>query len=295
VRDQHVQALGAVVARDYRPPRYLEGDGIVYCGEGRYWPMIVIAVRLLREAGCYLPVQVWHNGPAGPDLGDVPGVTLVDVRLFQLAHPARVLRGWEAKTYAIAHCGLRRVLYLDADAYAVADVTPLFDLLIRWPFVFWRDLHHCTGNVHWRYFGIPAADGQRIPPVQGGHLLFDLSACWRFLMVAHWLNQHSDYSYGHSFGDQDAWRVALTATGTAWHCLGDALWRRYAFVCEHPAGEPVIVHRCRGKLFPGLPAKTWGGLPAEARVLELFAEVCDGRPAAPGIGRRELALKARGR
>jgi hypothetical protein len=253
--------------------------------------------KLLREVGCNLPVQVWHHGPIGEELDDDPLVRLVDVRRWREFHPARILRGWEIKTYALAHCGFRRVLYLDADAYCVADPTPLFAALDAAPFAFWEDLHFCSRNVHWEYFGV---NGQHIPPVQGGHLLFDLSACWRFLMVAHWLNMHSDYSYGHSFGDQDAWRVALALTATPFGCLGKASWKRLAFVCAAPDGRPMIVHRCRGKLLAGRVAQRHNSLPLESRVHELFREVCAGMGMKPAhepvmLTRRELAHKARGR
>lgn len=293
VAEQHRFALEKILCARFAPPAGLTGDGIVYCGEGKYWPGIVVAVRLLRETGCTLPVQVWHRGLVGRELDDDPLTRLVDAEQFRRAHPARILRGWEIKTYAIAHSGFRRVLYLDADAYCVADPTPVFRLENGCRFAFWRDLHHCDGAVHWNWYGLR---GDRVPPIQGGQLLIDVPAFWRELMIAHWINQHSDYFYAHQFGDQDSWRVALAGTRGSYHEAGVARWRRIAFVCD--LGDvPLIVHRCRAKLLPGKPARRNGALPMEDRVFELYAEIADGRPEPPQTpkSRRELAHAARGR
>ena len=36
-----------MLARDLQPPRSLTGDAILTCGAGKYWPGIVVMVRLL--------------------------------------------------------------------------------------------------------------------------------------------------------------------------------------------------------------------------------------------------------
>jgi hypothetical protein len=251
-------------------PGPLAGDGLVICGEGRYWPGIVVAVRLLRSCGSDLAVQVWHNGTIGKELDDVPGVTLVDAAAVREAHPARILRGWEIKTYAILHSGFRRVLFLDADAYCVIDPRLLFTMLDDFPFAFWEDFPRCRQNVHWSWYVIA---GNHVPPVQGGQLLLDVERFWRETILAHWLNQHSDYFYRHQFGDQDSWRVALAATGGAYRAIAPARWDRLAFVCGY-SGVDYIVHRCRAKLFPDRLPRRWDGLPQEAEVFDLYQTLC---------------------
>src|ERR1017187_4842634 len=66
---------------DFRPPTAL--DGIITVADGRYWPMAVLAVHMLRRTGSTLPVQIWRAGGWGlgageKDMLDGMGVTLVD-------------------------------------------------------------------------------------------------------------------------------------------------------------------------------------------------------------------------
>ena len=256
-------------SKTFIPPSNLSGDGIIICGEDRYWPGIVVAAELLRSTNSSVPMQVWYNGKIGSELDDMPGVTLIDVAAVRGDHPARILRGWDSKTYAILHSGFRRVLYLDADAYCVSDPKPLFSLLDDTPFAFWKDLPHFEGTVRWEWYGI---EGKPLL-IQGGHLLIDVLQFWRELSIAHWLNQHSDYFYAHQYGDQDSYRVALAATGSPYLQIGDADWQYPAFICRH-SGIPYIVHRCQGKLYPSGAVATNASLPREGEVLDLFYRMC---------------------
>jgi hypothetical protein len=267
VRDRHVRAFRELLARaDLGTPVEAEGDGVVYCGGGRYAPMIAVAVKMLRDVSD-LPVQVWHRGQgeSPPDLAGLPGVTIVDATTV-LPRP-RILRGWEIKTLALLHCPWRRVLYLDADAYAVADPAPLLDLAGQNRFVFWKDLSGTAKNVKWPWYGLDGPGD--VPQIQGGQLALDRVTFWRELMLAHWLNQHSDYFFSHQFGDQDSYRVALAATGGSSLNLGDAPWRGPAFVCP-VAGVPTVVHRCRGKLWGEGKDTAALHLPKEERVFDLL-------------------------
>lgn len=263
VRSAHIESLRRILDSEIPPPARAEGDGILFCGGGCYWPMICIGVRMCREV-TDLPIQVWHRGDAEPvdpaDLADVPNVELIDATKF----PARILRGWEIKGLALVNCGFERVLYLDADAYLVGDPSDLLDLLApERPFVFWQDLAGQDRAVKWPAWEIPDAQGQAVPAIQGGQLAIHRTGFWRELVLFHWLNQHSDYSYSHGFGDQDQYRVALALTGQGYHCLGRAPWIHPAFVCRLE-GQPLIVHRCRGKWFGSGEDKQAGDLPGEA-------------------------------
>jgi hypothetical protein len=292
---QHTKAIHQLVSGEIPQPESRTDQGVLLCGGGKYWLGVVIACRLLREVGCTLPIQVWHRGDEEPirpaDLANLD-VKIVDARKVQQKHPARILRGWEIKTYAILHSGFARVLYLDADAYCVRDPSPLFALLDAEPFLFWQDLPGTERHIRWRFFGIPEDQGKGVPPVQGGQLLIDVAGFYRELSVAHWLNQHSDYAYSHQYGDQDSYRVAMALLGSypaRAKSMGLAKWQRVAFVCSH-AKANYIVHRCQGKLFPpgtkGGNARVCNTLPLEDRVQSIYQDLCF------GLGKASLAAKS---
>lgn len=264
--------------------------GIVYVGGGKFWPSIVVGIRMLRELGCKLPIEVWYRGECEPIVAaDVAGldVNLIDSdRMSQQGCDNRIKRGkaavggWENKLYALTHTTLDQVLFLDADAYCVADPIPLLDLLSpAEPFVFWSDLPGLEKNVKWERVYPQGADKQ-IPTVQGGQLLIDRRHAAKLLEICHWMNQHSDYYYAWMFGDQDTWRVGLAAGVCGYRHLGPAPWRNVAFVCGHE-GTDYIVHRCQSKLFAVAdinPRDTKASnpdysLPQENRVFCLLSEV----------------------
>lgn len=274
----HLAALRAVASSQPQPPRR-SGRGIVTVGGGRYWPGIVVGIRLLREAGCNLPVEVWHRGRIEPvrpsDLAGLGDVFVIDAEQMARREDDRRVTwqsaergGWESKLYALTHTTFSEVLFLDADAYCVTDPSPLFSALgSDSPFVFWSDMPHCEHTVCWSRVWPDGANG--VPTVQGGQLLIDTRRAWRLLAVAHWMCQHSDYYFAHVYGDQDCWRVGLAAGACGFAHLGEAAWRSPAFVCSR-GGTDYIVHRCQSKMFTDAPPVPSYRLPREARALSLF-------------------------
>lgn len=275
---EHVLALRRLKECSLPPPPRGVGEGIVTCGGGRYWPMVHAAVEMALEYD--YPVQVWHRGADEP-VGPIPAHWRDRVKIRDLTKVPglRHLGGWEGKTVALLNCGFERALFLDADAYLVGDPAPLFRLAREAGFVSWGDLPMYNEYVGWEWFGMDRKEGQNTPSVQGGQLCVDIARFWRPLVIAHWLNQHSDYVYHHprtrqaewhAYGDQDCWRIALALTGHT-HChLGPAPWVHPAFVCR--LGEtPLVVHRCQGKAYAENYAVT-SHLPGDREYWRYFEE-----------------------
>lgn len=285
---KHFEALCLVLAVE--PPEVKRPErGIIYVGGGKYWPGIVVGVRMLRELGCTIPVQVWYRGdhePINPADVEGLGVWLRDAdRMARERKDNRVLSpnefagGWETKLYALTHTCFDQVLFLDADAYCVRDPSPLFDYLSpAEPFAFWSDLPRMESSVAWdRVY--PHGPGG-VPTVQGGQLLIDRRHGAKLVNAAHWMCQHSDYYFAHLYGDQDTWRVGLAAEACGWRCFGPADWEDVAFVCRD-RGKPFIVHRCQAKLFRpadanGKPPERCDTLPSEGRVFWHFTDLLAG-------------------
>lgn len=267
---RHLRALREVLGEpdpELQPP----SRGVVWVGGGRYWPGVVAGVRLLREVGCTLPVEVWHRGTCEPvDAAQVAGLGVLILDADAAASTLGDSRiptgdpyngGWETKLYALTHTRFDQVLFLDADAYCVRDPAPLFGLLSpAEPFAFWEDLPRMESCVKWDRVWPGGSAG--VPRVQGGQLLLDRRHGAKLLRVAHWLCQHSDYYFCWMYGDQDAWRVALAAGASGYRSLGAADWQAPAFVCSW-RNLAYIVHRCQGKLFPEDRPEPFPHLPSE--------------------------------
>ena len=289
---RHREALLHLARAEMPDPGERSGTGVLLIGGGKYWPGAVIAVKMLRDTGCTLPIQIWYRGDresVRPE--DLDGLLGVEIRDLTALQPVpRVLRGWESKTVALLATGWERVFYLDADAYLLIDPASILDRLsVEEPFLFWEDHAPARNAVKWSVWGLETSP---VPPVQGGHFAVHVELFWREIVLAHWLNQHSDFSYFHQFGDQDSWRIALTVTGGSYGDLGLAKWEDLAFVCEFD-GRPSIVHRCGSKmLLPEdvLPEdresnRRLDRLPGEARAWSHWEKLLSARPAAEVFGR----------
>lgn len=280
--DRHAAAARAIAAGPVAdPPDMDDGAAVVTCGGGKYWPGVVVMVRMLREAGCALPVEVWYRGSCEEvKPADVQGmgVELIDADELAAARGDNrvprgrpTLGGWEAKLYALAHTRRRYVAFIDADAYFVSDPGRLLDLARVHGFAAWQE----GENVRWPRCGFPGGKPPGAPVgIQGGQFAVDRRAAWRELVLAHWVCQHSDYYWPNGrpaatwplFGDQDAWRLAFTLTGFRPHVIGPSEYRAgWGYVCWLD-GVVAVEHRCFSKLTPA-------GTAGEARALAHYARV----------------------
>lgn len=280
VRHAHVKGFGAMLAAAIRPPARADGDGVVTCGGGRYWPGLVVSLRMTR-AVTGLPIQVWHrrDEPVDPaEVADLAGITFHDV---SAATPVpRRLTGWEAKAIALLNCGLRRAIFVDADAYFLADPGAILDAASASRIAFWTDV---GDHIDWAAFGLTERHGSYVPPFQGGQFAVDLVAARRELVLLHWLCQHSDYSFRHGHGDQEMFRVALAATGGSYATLGQSAWADPGFVCRL-GGAPAVSHRVDCKFGIDTP-KNPPDLPGEAEAVRIYGAVVRGdfRPRAADV------------
>lgn len=223
---------------------YNEGtQGIIYVGGGKYWPGIMVGIRMLRMLGSNLPVEIWYReGVETVYPEDIDGL---NVTLHPIPLP---MGGWEAKLYALYHTRLHYLMYLDADAYVTANPHMLFALLCEeTPFIYWQDLPSQNNSIRWQSV-YPEGASKSPKAVQGGQLLFDREYAWKLIHTSKYMCDNSTFYFKRMYGDQDTWRVALAGGVCPYLCLGHAEWDRIAFRCKY-AYILHVVHRCKGKLF----------------------------------------------
>lgn len=249
------------MSRELLLPQKLTGRGVVLLGGGeRYSTGLYVCVRMLRHHGWIGPIQIWHRGELEPlprEPFEAQGVEIVDALAFREKHPCRRWGmdkwddpdnrwlSWGMKSYAVLHSPFREVLYLDADAYPVAPVAQLFDNNPEGTVV-WYDLPGMARNLQWNVFGTPDPGGLSW---QGGQWLIDKARCWAALNLYRWLDDWSDFTYRHGYGDQDNMRLAWAATNTPSHTYPLVSGRTVPTQPKHgclrawgPDGKNFVIH-----------------------------------------------------
>lgn len=224
------RAFDEAAAAPSEPPCALTGRGVIIPGGGPYLPGAYVAVTMLRNLGCRMPIEVWHLGskempPAWRSAFSRMGAVTVDAVKLRAEHPSRCLGGLELKAFALAHCGFAEVLLLDADNVPVYDPTALFDAV---PYrehgaIFWPDYGASrpalpTGALTrshpiWALTGLPYRGDREL---ESGQIVVDKRRCYRELTLALWLNQFSDFWYRFVWGDKDTFYLAWRKLGRAW-------------------------------------------------------------------------------
>lgn len=200
-------------------PGTYHGRGIVICAGGaKFFTSAWIGIRLLRTLGCTLPIQIWYLGEGEMNaamraLVEPLGVECIDAAALREIHPARILRGWELKPYALMHCPFREVLLLDADNLATTNPQFLFGTpqFQETGALFWPDTRRTKpSSAVWDIFGVSYQDE---PEFDSGQIVLDKERVWRPLSLCLWYNEHSDFYYQHVYGDKETFHFAFRKLG----------------------------------------------------------------------------------
>jgi hypothetical protein len=254
----------AQAARDFlagveaAPYRDYDGRGVVICAGGvRLLRAAWVCVNMLRHYGCRLPIELWQLDAAEIDAPtrsrfEELGVSCVDASHVRSAHPARILRGWELKPYALLHSRFREILLLDADNVPLVNPEYLFDALEyrRSGAVFWPDAEEFPAeHAIWRICGLPAQSARQC---ESGQVLVDKVRHWRPLRLTMHLNEHSDFYYRHVHGDKDTYQLAWRIAGSSFSLVPHPMYPLLGTMCQHDfANRRIFQHRSVFKWDPG--------------------------------------------
>ncbi len=286
VQQAHIHLLDEFVSKlsNYPEGRFKPGRAIVSCVSAKpghssgkdlkngYFPAAWVLANELRRLGCQLPIVFAHLGPLewSPRLTEMVkplGVEVIDLRVLERKHPARILAGWESKAYAIQNCGYEEVLFLDADNVPLRDPEYLFDdpAYQKTGAMFWPDLpphdrKEWLPEAVWASIGLPYDAGKDF---ESGQLLINKKKCWKELAVTRWINDHSDRFYRIVFGDKSTFRLGWAKLGTPYALpTQDAGWNGGAIMQHDMQGALLFEHCAQNKPdLDGYPKKH-GNLPA---------------------------------
>ena len=237
--------------REPCPP--CSGKGIVIpAGGPKYLREAYVTCSVSRRLGSALPIQVWHLGPKEltPDQRakfNHLGVELVDAHEMRLRYPARRLKGWELKSYAVAYCPFAEVLLLDADCRPARQPEWYFE---QWEYertgcVLWPDVQQCR-----RTDTIFSCLGLRLgsfDELESGQQLIDKARHWRCMVLCRFFNNHSDFFYSILHGDKDLLGLAFEKLGVQWTRAPKPTWEPWGIHHYWPTGESAFYHRMENK------------------------------------------------
>ncbi len=243
-------ALESAAAAPPPCPRGFKGRGIVIPGGGRrYFSSAWVCINILRDLGCTLPIELWHLGDAEMDeemrtLIEPLGVRCVNAHEQQLRCPMHKLGGWELKAYAMVHSQFQELIFLDADNVPVIDPTFLFESAEyrQRGAIFWPDGgRFAADDPIWKLTGIPFRDE---PEVESGQAVIDKARCWKPLLLALWMNNHSDFWYQYIYGDKDTFHLAWRKLGIEYAMPAHGLHGMAYALRQHDfQGRPLFQHR----------------------------------------------------
>jgi hypothetical protein len=228
--------------------------GIVICAGGvRYFLCAWVCVNMLRKQGCELPIQLWHLNSA--EINDTMrslleplGVTCINAQEVRKLHPARILNGWEIKTFALLHSPFREVLLLDADNVPVVDPTFLFETkqFADTGAIFWPDYGRLEPSRSiWELTGVTYRDE---PEFESGQIALDKKRCFRPLSLAMWFNEFSDFWYYHIHGDKETFHMAWRRLDSPYAMPERGIHSLPCTMCQHDfMGRRIFQHRNNAK------------------------------------------------
>lgn len=258
-------------------PGGFSGRGVVISAGGRLLPGAYVAVRSLRLFGCQLPIEIWYLGerelPSTSVRGlfERQGVSFVDSLHVAHRHGVKVDGGWQNKPFAILRSRFKEVLLLDADNMVLQNPARLFTDYKATGAMLWPDFLFGPGSQYgikpgaWKLLGLERRDGAEI---ESGQLLFDKERCWKALVVALHMNEHSNYFYRLCYGDKDTFTLAFALTRTPCTVVYRRPMRGDRAVRIHfaPDGSELFQHCRKWRM----PAASNGSLPSSRLEPECF-------------------------
>jgi alpha 1,2-mannosyltransferase len=202
-------------------PGRFQGNGIVMCAGGlAYFTCALISIRILRENGCSLPIEVWYYGK---ELNDEAIQTLgayrVKCRNF-LDYGLTAIIGYMLKPMAILHSSFEEVLFLDADNICIGDPEHLFysEAYLKNGAIFWPDLWRSSPeNPIWQITGVKP---DLLQEQESGQLLIDKRKCWAALNLCVYFNVNYLNYYRILLGDKDTFKFAWLALNMPFYWIG---------------------------------------------------------------------------
>ncbi|KAK9773165.1 putative Alpha-mannosyltransferase [Seiridium cardinale] len=173
--------------------------GIVTVGGGKYFPPLLVSLRLLRRTGNTLPVEVFLPESEYEEAlcEEVLPSLNTQCRKFPKLGSNSIQR-FQFKIFAVLLSSFQELLLIDADDIPLVNIAPYFDAqafkdtgLVTWP-DFW---HTTVSPLYYLISSQPAMPLSRRPSTESGQMFIDKTKHWKTLLLAAYYNYYGPTYY----------------------------------------------------------------------------------------------------
>lgn len=218
---KELQVLWNDFLNDIGPfPEKCRGRGIVMCiGGFSYYTCGLIAIKMLRNTGCTLPVEAWYQGNELSEevKHELAAYNVVCKNFYE--HATSVPGGVSLKPLAILHSSFKEICFIDADNICIQDPELLFSTepYLQYGTIFWPDYWHTgTDNPIWK---IVKSKPRKASEQESGQIVINKEKCWRELNLCMHFNSLGHIYHKILLGDKDTFRFAWMALKTPFYMV----------------------------------------------------------------------------
>jgi alpha 1,2-mannosyltransferase len=207
--------------------------GIVTTANMEYMAIFLVSLRMLRQTGCKLPVEVFVDDWSHHDKSTCDTVLpslnarVIVSDIYNTATGAKKPDHYQYKIFAILFSSFQNVLFIDSDAFPASDPTELFTAapytthgLVTWP-DFWAQ----TISAHFYHIAaIPEVPSQSRLSTESGQLMLNKDIHRESLLMMVYYNYYGpDYYYillsqgSPGAGDKETFVQAALAVGLPYY------------------------------------------------------------------------------
>lgn len=221
--------------KDLQLPFRPRTSGIVSTAGGRYLPIFIISLRMLRRTGCHLPVELFlrNEEEHGAYLCDtlLPSLNARCVRLDDIVGAkATTISKFQVKIFSLLFTSFENALFLDADNFLLRDPKDIFK---QQPFrssglVTWPDFWASSASKHfYEIINFPTPAMNERASSESGQLLVSKASHGKALMATAYYDFYGpEYFYqlltqdGPGGGDKETFLAGAQAVGAPFYQVG---------------------------------------------------------------------------
>ncbi len=212
-----------------------KGMGVVYTGNYKHLPNLLISLRTLRAVNKSVAVELWYERDFEADM-------LCELRIDTFQVTLRKMSDFEGingilsdglirygkKVFTIIQSGFESILFIDSDNLVLADPIGLFNEpcflkngALFWPdFIEMKDKYKIKKEV-WALLGMEERVNAEI---ETGQLLVNKKLCSTQLYLAYLMNREHSFWYQYVYGDKDTFTIAWNLTRREYSLAPRPVW-----------------------------------------------------------------------